>query len=82
MPGYWNAHSDLDWYAECGVYDAPPEDDDPDAWAERAYRLGWSACMQWEARVPPDELSAEAREMWFQGFDDAMDAPLGSGPEL
>lgn len=27
MPGYWNAHSDLDWYASCGVYDEPADDD-------------------------------------------------------
>lgn len=47
-----------------------------------AYRAGWSACMNWEARVPPDELSAEERELWCNGFDDAMDSPLGSGPEL
>ena len=47
-----------------------------------AYRAGWSACMAWEARVPPDELSAEEREAWFEGYDCAMDAPLGSWPEL
>lgn len=48
----------------------------------RHYRSGWSACMNWEARVPPDELSAEEREMWCNGYEDAMDAPLGSRPEL
>lgn len=46
------------------------------------YRAGWSACMAWEARVPPEELGAPEREMWLAGYDAAMDAPLGSAPEL
>lgn len=55
-----------------------------EAWAAgddtAAYRAGWGACMAWEARVPPEGLGAEDREMWMAGYDEAMDAPLGSRP--
>ena len=45
---------------------------------ERAYRQGWSSCMEWLARVPPEGLDAECTELWCIGWDDAMGAPLGS----
>lgn len=30
MAGYWNAHSDRDWQDECGMYDEPEPDDEPE----------------------------------------------------
>jgi len=45
------------------------------------YRSGWAACMQWADREPPSGDTA-MREAWLAGWDDAMDAPLGSRPEL
>lgn len=53
-----------------------------EAAGDTAYSLGWDACMSWEARVPPEGLGPEARERWLLGYDTAMDAPLGSGPDV
>jgi hypothetical protein len=47
---------------------------------EAAYRAGWSACMAWSDRQPPASLSADDAAAWLDGFDDALDAPIGSGP--
>ena len=37
--------------------------------------------MQWADREPPPG-DAAMREAWLAGLDDAMDAPLGSEPEV
>lgn len=42
------------------------------------YSDGWHACMQWEARVPPADLSPDDAAEWRRGWEDAYDAPLGS----
>ena len=47
-----------------------------------AYFGGWCASMEWLAREPPEELDFESAVAWLEGYDDAADAPLGSGPEL
>jgi hypothetical protein len=44
------------------------------------YRSGWQACMEWLDPEPPEGLTAEDREIWLAGFEDAMDSPLGSAP--
>jgi hypothetical protein len=35
MPGYWNAHSDLDWYTGSAAHEAPPEPDEAEEAAVR-----------------------------------------------
>jgi ribosome modulation factor len=49
---------------------------------EAAYRAGWSARMEWLPGEPPPELAAECRALWLEGWRDAYDAPLGSGPDI
>ena len=49
---------------------------------EAAYRDGWACSMEWLAREPPEELDFESAAIWLEGYDDAADAPLGSGPDV
>lgn len=94
MPGYWNAHSDLDWYfGNAAPSEAPqevePEPDDTyweslltEAEAQVTgpdpYRAGWAACMDWQEFDPPPSLSPDEAALWRDGWQDAYDAPLGS----
>lgn len=50
--------------------------------AEAAYRAGWAACMQWASREPPAGLSDADTALWTAGWDDAVDAPFGAGPDV
>lgn len=49
---------------------------------ERAYRAGWSARMQWAGCEAPPYLGPEERALWLEGYSDALDAPIGSGPDI
>lgn len=68
------------WPLELLRHEAEVSGDPLDLPSADPYSAGWAACMAWLARVPPEELTPEAREMWCAGFDDAMDAPIGSVP--
>ena len=45
---------------------------------ESAYLAGWRAAMAWLPREPPSDAAAA----WCEGYEDAMDSPFGSGPDI
>lgn len=69
MPGYWNAHSDLDWYDACGMHD--PRDDSDDLVISAATRteLLRQAIDRLERVARHDRWDMSARDYAAQAAD-------------
>lgn len=76
MPGYWNAHSDLDWYDACGMFGPEDEFDDeangdPDSLVGDDDEGGFEELAGW-----PDEPLID------DGFEDAEEAEDDEDTEI